>query len=70
MTVHFFDQDAESDGGSCRLVRAVKAASRHTTDAHFVLVADGFALDATTRESMVRLLPHSRLKMLLVLCGT
>lgn len=27
--------------------------SRHTTDAHFVLVADGFELEAATKNAMV-----------------
>eukprot|EP00752_Nemacystus_decipiens_P004605 g4204.t1 len=46
-THHHGDEQA-----SCRLVRAVLAASKHTAFAHFVLVADGFALDASTREAM------------------
>lgn len=55
--VLFSEQDVRFDGDgrpSCRLTRAVLAASRHTTDAHLVLVADGFELDAVTREIMVR----------------
>ena len=63
------DQDAQSDGNeitSCRLVRAVKAVSRHTTDAHFVLVADGFELDALTKEIMVRFPLRDRLVCLLL----
>lgn len=66
----FSDQDADSDGdevASCRLVRAVKAASRHTTDAHFVLVADGFELDPVTREIMVRFSLHCRFACFLFL---
>lgn len=38
-----------------RLTRAVFAASTHTSEAHFLLVADGFELDATIREAAVRL---------------
>lgn len=52
------EQDVQSAGNgraSCRLARAVLAASTHTTDAHFVLVADGFELDAVTREIVVRI---------------
>lgn len=58
MSALFSGQDVQSDGderASCRLARAVLAASRHTTDAHFVVVADGFELDAVTREIVVRL---------------
>ena len=54
----FSDQDVRPDGNEgtlSRLARAVIAASRHTTDAHFVLVADGFELDAITRQILVRL---------------
>lgn len=53
----FSEQDLQSDGSeraSSRFARAVLAASRHTTDAHLVLVADGFELDAVTREIVVR----------------
>ncbi|CAM9672059.1 unnamed protein product [Ectocarpus sp. 6 AP-2014] len=42
-----FAQDARSD----RLAKAVLAASRHTTNADLVLVADGFELDMATRET-------------------
>ncbi|CAM9968750.1 unnamed protein product, partial [Pylaiella littoralis] len=52
-----FADDAYSDGdttASCRLTRAVVAASRHVMDAHFILVADGFELDAAMRENVVR----------------
>ncbi|CAM9498628.1 unnamed protein product [Ectocarpus fasciculatus] len=42
-----FAEDARSD----RLAKAVLAASRHTTNADFVLVADGFELDMATRET-------------------
>eukprot|EP00752_Nemacystus_decipiens_P004611 g4210.t1 len=50
-----FAEDAQPDGEdctSCRLTRAVLAASKHTTGAHFVLVANGFTLDAMTRWSI------------------
>ncbi|CAM9351211.1 unnamed protein product [Ectocarpus sp. 13 AM-2016] len=53
-----------------RLTRAVLAASMHTTEAHFLLVADGFEVDAMTREATIlrqgkggngfRQLEHSR----------
>ncbi|CBJ29237.1 conserved unknown protein [Ectocarpus siliculosus] len=36
-----------------RLTRAVLAASTHTAEAHFLLVADGFELDAMTREATI-----------------
>ncbi|CAB1101889.1 unnamed protein product [Ectocarpus sp. CCAP 1310/34] len=43
-----FAEDARSDG----LTKAVLAASRHTSNADFVLVADGFELDMATRETV------------------
>lgn len=46
---------ARKDAGSQadRLQRAISAASRHTSDAHFVLVAMGFEVDATARQAAV-----------------
>lgn len=43
----------EAEGVPLRLTEAVLAVSRHTTDAHFVLVADGFELEAATKNLMV-----------------
>ncbi|CAM9226878.1 unnamed protein product, partial [Pylaiella littoralis] len=47
---------AFAESASCRLTRAVLAASRHTTEANFVLVADGFKLDSITREAVENML--------------
>ena len=46
-------QSDEAEGVPPRLMEAVLAVSRHTTDAHFVLVADGFELEAATKNVMV-----------------
>ncbi|CAM9753558.1 unnamed protein product [Scytosiphon promiscuus] len=46
----FAEVDGDDNDGSSRLVRAVEAASTHTSEADFILVADGFELDAMTRE--------------------
>ena len=55
----FSEQDAlyvgNEEAPPSRLTRAVLAASMHTTEADFLLVANGFELDAMTREAAVRL---------------
>lgn len=43
--------------GTSRLQTAILAASRHASDAHFILVAMGFELNTTAREAAVRHLP-------------
>ncbi|CAM9157458.1 unnamed protein product [Hapterophycus canaliculatus] len=48
-------EDGCSEGNgraSCRLTRAVSAASKHTSDAHFILVANGFEVEPMFRADM------------------
>ena len=47
-------RSGETEGGPRRLTEAVLAVSRHTTDAHLVVVADGFELEAGTKKIVVR----------------
>lgn len=50
------EQDARSDGNgrfSSTLIEAVSAASKHTSDAHFVLVSNGFGLGLLERAHIV-----------------
>ncbi|CAN0101421.1 unnamed protein product, partial [Ectocarpus sp. 12 AP-2014] len=55
-------RNISADARSDRLAKAVLAASRHTTDADFVLVADGFELDMATRGMVVGVLANGGLK--------
>lgn len=49
------DVDFPRRGGNmpCRALHAVKAATRHTSEAHMVIVANGFKLDSTLKTEMV-----------------
>ncbi|CAM9672191.1 unnamed protein product, partial [Ectocarpus sp. 6 AP-2014] len=48
--------DGDGHQASCKLTKAVLAAVRHTTNAHFVLVANGFELEPTMKETLESML--------------
>ncbi|CAM9423268.1 unnamed protein product, partial [Ectocarpus sp. 12 AP-2014] len=64
-------EDINDDGNghqaSCKLTRAVLAAARHTTNAHFVLVANGFELEPAMRETLESMLDDGEWKSFTVI---
>lgn len=45
--------DEEHSSSSSRVIEAVQAASAHTSDAHFVLLANGYQLDVAIKHAVV-----------------